>query len=218
MTPGIDHLVVGAARLGQGRRYVEDLLGVAMTPGGTHPQMGTHNCLLGLGPSAYLEVIAIDPQAPPPGRPRWFGLDHPATASRLARGPGLLTWVVHGVNQVDLPPSLRDRLGPVETMRRGGLEWQITIPRDGRPPADGALPALIAWATPEHPARGLPDRGCRLAKLHLHHPHAKRISQEFQWLGVSELSAEATHDADDSTRPILVADIQTPQGLQPITS
>jgi hypothetical protein len=26
----------------------------------------------------YLEIIATDPEAPAPGRPRWFGLDQPA--------------------------------------------------------------------------------------------------------------------------------------------
>ena len=31
-----------------------------MVPGGKHAFMGTHNCLLGLGPGFYLEVIAID--------------------------------------------------------------------------------------------------------------------------------------------------------------
>lgn len=227
MTPGIDHLVVGAADLDQGRRYVEDLLEVPMTPGGKHPQMGTHNCLLSLGPSSYLEVIAIDPEAPPPSRPRWFGLDHPGTAARLAEAPSLLTWVVHGVNKAELEASLRDRLGPIETMRRGDLEWQITIPDSGRPPAEGALPALIAWATGEagtevdHPAQRLPYRGCLLERLYIQHPEADGIVRPFTALGVTGLSAGTPTEAKVCQKlgehggeaPVLVAEIRTPRGL-----
>ena len=97
MAPGIDHLVIGAADLASGARHVENLLGVPLSPGGRHGHMGTHNRLLKLGPTSYLEVIAVDPEAAPPGRPRWFGLDRPETVARLGEGPCLLTWVVHGI-------------------------------------------------------------------------------------------------------------------------
>lgn len=218
MIPGIDHLVIGAADLDEGRQYVENLLGVPMSPGGKHSQMGTHNCLLGLGSSTYLEVIAIDPEAPSPGRPRWFGLDHPETAARLAEEPRLLTWVVHGVNTADLAPSRRDDLGPVEIMRRGKLEWRITIPVDGRPPADGALPALIEWSTPDHPARRLPDQGCRLKGICLHQGQGEAIARVFTDLGITGLATDATQNKAAGETPCLVADIQTPRGLRRITS
>ncbi len=80
------------AALADGVAWVEATLGVPMQPGGRHPTMGTHNALLRLGRSAYLEVIAIDPDAPPPSRPRWYGLDDlaPDAPARLA------TWVVAG--------------------------------------------------------------------------------------------------------------------------
>ena len=32
--------------------------------------MGTHNLLMRIGDQVYLELIAIDPEAPTPGRPR----------------------------------------------------------------------------------------------------------------------------------------------------
>ena len=57
----LDHLVVSAATLAEGVAYVEEALGVAMAGGGEHAHMGTHNRLLSLGPSDYLEVIAVDP-------------------------------------------------------------------------------------------------------------------------------------------------------------
>jgi hypothetical protein len=55
--------------------------------------MGTHNRLLKLGAGRFLEVIAIDPEAPAPGRRRWFDLDAPFMRQRLARGPDLIHWV-----------------------------------------------------------------------------------------------------------------------------
>lgn len=86
----LDHIVVAARSLEEGSAWVEAALGVKMLPGGKHALMGTHNRVLSIGNGRYLEVIAIDPEAPPPARPRWFGLDEPATRARLERGPVLL--------------------------------------------------------------------------------------------------------------------------------
>ncbi|MEM6489612.1 MAG: VOC family protein, partial [Pseudomonadota bacterium] len=91
-----DHLVIGAADLARGVAAIQTRLGVAPGGYGAHAAMGTHNALwrLDAAPAAdgapvpaYLEVIAIDPAAPAPGRPRWFGLDDPAVAASLAGGP-----------------------------------------------------------------------------------------------------------------------------------
>lgn len=65
----VDHLVVAAAGLDAGTAWLEAHLGVPLAPGGRHAAMGTHNRLLRLGPRLYLELIAIDPDAPArPGR------------------------------------------------------------------------------------------------------------------------------------------------------
>ena len=92
----VDHLVIGAATLEQGAAWCEATLGVAPAPGGKHPLMSTHNRLLAIGsarfPRAYLEIIAIDPQAPPPGRPCWFDLDQPGMQRALAEQPMLIHW------------------------------------------------------------------------------------------------------------------------------
>ena len=68
-----------------GGDYVRSVLGVAPGPGGAHARMGTHNLLLRLGESVFLEVIAPDPAAAPPGRPRWFGLDDVAAPRLVAK-------------------------------------------------------------------------------------------------------------------------------------
>ena len=83
----LDHLVVAASTLELGVKWTEQKLGVAMQAGGKHPLFGTHNALLKLGETSYLEVIAIDPDAPAPIRARWFALD------TFAEEPKLIHWV-----------------------------------------------------------------------------------------------------------------------------
>jgi len=56
----VDHLVVAAADLDLGVRWVEERLGVAPVFGGVHVGVGTRNALLSLG-DQYLEVLALDP-------------------------------------------------------------------------------------------------------------------------------------------------------------
>jgi hypothetical protein len=161
----LDHLVVAAASLEQGAAWCETRFGVVPAAGGRHAFMGTHNRLLRLSgtrtgdwPDAYLEIIAIDPDAPSPGRPRWFGLDEPQVRASLAASPRLVHWVARAAD----PEGLRADWaahgvdpGPVERAERptpaGLLRWRITIPVDGRPARGGRLPALIAWEG-AHPA------------------------------------------------------------------
>ena len=102
----LDHLVVLAGTLEQGVRWCEDTLGVMPGPGGRHPLMGTHNRLLKSAsapawPQAHLEIMAIDPEAPPPGRARWSGLDGPALQQAIARRPRRVHWVA-GTRMLDM--------------------------------------------------------------------------------------------------------------------
>ncbi len=141
LTSDIDHLVVTASTLASGIQYVEQALGCKMQPGGQHPRMGTHNALLKIGDRCYLEVISIDPSATSPSRPRWFELDTllPETRPRLA------TWVLRTNDIYKVSHAAEIDLGIVEEMSRGTMEWQITIPPDGRLPFHGIAPAVIQW-------------------------------------------------------------------------
>ncbi|HEV7915404.1 MAG TPA: VOC family protein, partial [Albitalea sp.] len=98
MSLALDHLVVAARTLDEGVHWCEATFGIAPQAGGRHPSMGTHNRVFSLAssrfPKAYLEIIAIDPQAAAPGRVRWFDLDAPALQAQLAEGPQLIHWVM----------------------------------------------------------------------------------------------------------------------------
>ena len=164
----LDHLAISALRLEDGVATVEALLGVPMAGGGQHAAMGTHNRLLGLG-DLYLEVIAIDPEASPPGRARWFDLDH------FTGPPRLTNWVVAcddiDAARADGPPGW----GTPMQLSRGDYRWQMAVPDDGRLPFDNACPALIRWQGAMHPAPVLPDHGLRLARLTVSHPQAAAL-------------------------------------------
>ena len=159
-----DHLVVAARTLDEGAAWVVSKLGVAPVAGGKHPTMGTHNRLLFIGQRRFLEVIAIDPDAPAPGRPRWFDLDDPGMRTKLEQGPALIHWVER---TDDMDAALREYPQPVEVLAlaRGSYRWRIGVPKDGRRPGGGTLPTLIQWDGGLHPAEALPDTGCRLERF-----------------------------------------------------
>ncbi len=177
MTVALDHLVVAAHSLAQGVAWCEATLGVTPGPGGRHALMGTHNRLLKMAtvayPNAYLEIIAIDPEAPPPGRPRWFGLDDAALRERLADGPRLIHAVarstmldMHRWGLITVGQKPGDPVNAGRDTPEGRLEWQILLRDDGRLDCGGALPTLLQWKG-RHPAEAMPDSGVTLRSLAL---------------------------------------------------
>jgi glyoxalase-like protein len=158
----LDHLVIAAASLTEGRDWVEGRLGGPAAGGGSHAAMGTHNALWGLGES-YLEVIAVDPEGVRPDRPRWFGFDDEAVQARLAKGPVLLTWAVSTDDLAAVPAPVS--CNPPEDFARDDLRWQVVLPEGAALPLGGAWPLTIRWTLGLHPARRLPDQGLALERL-----------------------------------------------------
>lgn len=175
MSWSVDHLVIGAATLEAGAAWCEATFGVAPGPGGKHPLMGTHNRLLALGSDAfarcYLEIIAIDPDAPAPARRRWFDLDDPTLRAALGEEPRLIHWVARcddlAAECAALAAAGIDR-GEVLAAERdtphGLLRWRIAVRADGQRLCGGAMPTLIEWGA-AHPADQLPPSALRLAAL-----------------------------------------------------
>jgi len=206
----LDHLVVAAETLEQGAAYIREKLGVEMQVGGQHTRQGTHNLLLRLGQDRYLEVIAIDPTGTKPIQPRWFDLDSPTLQEKLRERPRLITWVARTDDIQTLVRQCKINLGPVQSMCRGQLNWQITIPQDGALIFEGLVPALIEWDTDQHPVKNMRDSGCFLATLEGYHHNPRSLQEALTSLGlVSEMEIKST---GSKTAPTLNAKIDTPTG------
>lgn len=183
MNVRLDHLVVAARTLEEGAAWLEARLGVPVAPGGRHDLMGTHNRLLSLGADTYLEIIAVDPRAPAPARPRWYSLDSPALRARLARGPALVHWVVRTGDLDAARLAAPALVGEALALERGGLRWRIGVPPDGSLPDGGAFPTFIQWEGAAHPAGQLPESGCRLEGLTARTPRADEHRRVLDTLG-----------------------------------
>lgn len=221
LTARVDHLVIAAHSLAQGVAWCQAVLGVEPGPGGEHVLMGTHNRLLalkdGAHPMAYLEIIAINPQAPAPGRRRWYDLDDPTLQAALREAPRLVHFVaqcddaaraceVWSAQGIERGPLLRASRQTAD----GLLEWQITVREDGQRLYHGALPTLIQWGE-THPSTSLPERGLRLRALQARHPQAQELRTACQAIGLSPLTV-------NEGRPNLIAVLQTPRGTVQLES
>lgn len=201
----VDHLVYGVPELGAGIAEIERLLGVRAVMGGEHTGRGTHNALLSLGRTSYLEIIAPDPQQPRSSGPRPFGLD-------TLREPRLVTWAM----------AVRDIAKHVEDARAAGydpgaalkmsralpdggeLRWKLTLRPDALTEPVRLAPFLIEWEPGAHPAQTSPG-GCVLLDLEGEHPHPEPVQAALDALGVSMPVTEAG-------RPALLATIECPRG------
>ncbi|WP_227420706.1 VOC family protein [Roseitranquillus sediminis] len=196
----LDSLVVTAATLDEGTAYVEDLLSVRLSPGGRHDGAGTHNNLLSLGPDCYLQVVAVDPDAPPPVRPRWFNLD-------WFRGPPRLSgWFVR---VPDVEEAIRygmEGMSPPQRIARETFAWRISIPRDAMEQEVCCAPAFLELLGAPMPDI-LPDVGCRLIELQVGH----RDPQSLRLPPIERVKLTA------SEHPGLRAIIATPSGGRLLT-
>lgn len=209
----LDHLTVIAPDLAEGVAHVRACLDLDVPFGQRHVYMGSHNHLLQLGGSVYLEIVALDPDGRAPGRPRWFGLDN-MRAVRAAWDDGrrLRGWVarVDGMDavfakhaaifgtRVALPPE-----NPV---------FDFAIPADGSLPLDGAAPSLIDRRGKPRSMATMADLGARLHSFSLEHPDPVALSGLYAGLAI---------DRPPLIRPGPVlryrAMIETPAGLRELT-
>ena len=196
----LDHIAVAGTDLAAAVGQVEAALSVPMGPGGQHARFATHNRLMGLDPDLYLEAIAIDPDAPPPPDPLWFGLDTFSGAPRLDK------WILRCTDIAAVLDVLPMAGRPV-ALTRGTLAWTMAVPDDGQLPFDGLFPALIEWHTPDIPGRTLPRSGCALTGLCVQHPEAAAL----QALLAPMLDAPLVR-FETGESPALVAEIATPAG------
>ena len=210
----VDHLVVAARTLEEGVQWCEATLGITPGPGGKHPLMGTHNRLFSIAsnafPNAFFEIIAIDADAPQPGRARWFGLDR----IDLSSGPRLLTYVARTAALDAALAALRDAgfdggraLAASRDTPLGLLQWRIAVRDDGAALCGGAVPTLIEWGE-RHPAASMPSSGVVLRSLAL-----RGVARP----AIAALGLE-TATFTDTSGPAIEARLGTPGGPVTLTS
>jgi len=220
MSCSVDHLVIAAHSLAQGAAWCEQTLGLRPGPGGRHALMGTHNQLFSIAssvfPLSYAEIIAIDPEAPPPARRRWFGLDRADLQAALKQGAAPAA--LGGAHAAPRRRARRDVAPGAGPWAGGGaracrcrrrLRWRLTIRDDGELLARGAVPSLIEWQG-AHPAASLPASGASL--------------QALRWCGgdvVGAASGPAVNGVErmpESGPPVFEIRLQTPRGLVSLRS
>ena len=162
----------------------------------------------------HLELIVIDPDAPAPARPRWFGLDDPALSARLANPAGepeLVAWVgrspqidMHrwGLITIGLQPGTTLAAERAVPGSSTPLRWQIVLRDDGATLLGGAVPVLIQWMA-GHPCERLPASPVTLKRLAVR-GLPPRASEVMRLRGVTR------DDAADA--PVLSATFDTPLG------
>ena len=196
--PLLDHLVLATPDLAAAVARFTALTGVAPARGGSHTGLGTANFLVGLGGSAYLEIVGPDPSQAAPAAARPFGIDDLADTR-------LVTWAVHPPD-VDLRVTAARAAGhdpgdafAMSRLTPDGetLRWRLT-------PSRGVVPFLIDWGSTPHPTtRGLPAVGLRSCALA--HPDPSLVRAQLDALGLDV-------PVDRADRPSLEAACGTPRG------
>lgn len=184
----IDHFAIGTSDLKSGVDVLAQTLGATVPEGSKHVLMSTHNNCCQSGNESFLELIAIDSDAPDPGRVRWFTLDDPHTQARISERPRALCWVVNTPNLDETVANSPVDLGEVVTFHRAGRSWRLTVPEDGSLPEGGLLPAFIEWSPGPHPSTGHKDIGVTLERVRLTHPDPDNLFGILKALKVDHLA------------------------------
>jgi hypothetical protein len=200
----IDHIVYAVSDLETGINELEHLFGVRAAIGGRHPDFGTHNALLSIGPETYLEIIAPDPKLAVPDQGFMFGI-------KDNQDPRIATWALQSNSieeQADAAIAAGIQLGAVESGSRLApdgtvLTWQLTDPY--AMPHDGAVPFLISWGDTPHPAGATPHAG-ELIDFRIEHPDAESVRRAISVLGMDI-------DVQQSDAYRLVARLKTKNGI-----
>ncbi len=178
MLLGLDHAIIAVRDLSGAMQQLEHVLGVTVTPGGEHPEDGTHNAIVRFGVE-YLELISVLDPARAAASERGQ-----AVVQFLDRGDGLLGFAL-GTDHLDadmagiagrnlrlvgpIPGSRRRPNGTVMTWRRAAVAndlWGHTFPFLIQ--HDTPMQERRQWAPPEgHPlgVRGVPLLAVAVAEL-----------------------------------------------------
>jgi hypothetical protein len=202
LEPMLDHVVYAGPSLDRLIEEISDRTGVGPTHGGAHDGLGTHNALLGLGQSQYLELLAPIPSH-----------EERSAFARVIAGlttPKLYMWAVRVTDVEEFVARGKEAglaMGNVVEMSRtppvGSTQhWKLSL--GGADVYNSVLPFGIAWTPPGHPSQGL-AAGCRLTGMRAEHPEPERVRDALETLGVA-LPVRAADAAS------LILEIDAPAG------
>jgi hypothetical protein len=180
----VDHFVVAIRSLDEGIAAFERLTGVKPVPGGKHPNRGTENALVSLGPSTYLEVVAPQKDA------KLSPLDAPM---RDLTDLTVIGWAI-SVSSPEEAHARIVRAGMTPSPITGGsrvtpagatLEWQtfglLT-------PQIDVAPFFIHWKEgTRHPSTTSP-KGCTLSRIEVQDASAAALTKVLSALGVQAVT------------------------------
>ncbi|BAM86820.1 hypothetical protein S58_08070 [Bradyrhizobium oligotrophicum S58] len=209
----LDHLTVIAPNLAEGVAHVRDCLGLDVPFGQRHDYMGTHNHLLQLGDSVYLEIVALDPKATPPDHPRWFGLDdEDGVRADWDEGQRLRGWVAR-TDAIDTVLAGHPNLfGAKVALPPVNPSFDFAIPANGALPLDGAAPSIIDRRGRPRAMAAIADLGARLRSFTLEHPDPAALQARYRTLRVDR-PPEIRHGQKLRYRAL----IETPAGPKELT-
>jgi hypothetical protein len=195
-----DHLLWGAADLHSAIAALAERTAVLATPGGRHPDLGTHNAIATLGRKRFLEVIAPDPT-----------LRAGALARRLTdmKRPALIMWAARTASAADTAARAEAegyRAAVVEGHRQRPdgevVRWtNVFVTGHG---GGTLVPFFIQWHDDLHPANEAAP-GLRLHALRAETPQVEGLRAVLKALDVRLAVVKAS-----TAR--LVAVVDSPRG------
>ena len=163
----LDHIVFAASTLEEGTSLIENKLQVKLSNIGYHKDMGTHNRVVKINESVYLEVISIDPNSVTTKSKRWFNLDCPKLQSQLRKSPQVVGYVIESDNK-----KILKYYEPFFKASRGEYKWKFAMPCNNskisavKSYQNGIIPSLINWES-EKPIYKMQDNHLNLEKLEI---------------------------------------------------
>lgn len=202
-----------APTLAEGVAHVRECLDLDVPFGQRHVYMGTHNHLLQLGDTIYLEIVALDPEGVNPGRARWFELDDRKQVRRdWDAGRRLRGWVARADPIDDVLKDREAIFGRKVGLPMDAPAFDFAVPDDGSLPWGGAAPSLIDRRGKARSMASIADLGARLRGFSLEHPEADAIAALLLELG-AERAPVITYGPELRYR----AQLDTPAGLKELS-
>ena len=127
--------------------------------------MGTHNRVVKISKSVYLEVISIDPNCGHLNSKRWFNLDSLKLQSQLRKSPQVIGYVIENVGI-----KILKYYEPFFKASRGDYKWKFAMPGTkatilaDQTHLNGIIPSLINWES-EKPINKMQDNHLNLERI-----------------------------------------------------